>query len=69
MTKEQFKQIRTWYGLNKTQFAKLLKVSQPMVVKWESERDIPPYIERQLEFFQGLSHTKQQKYIQESKKS
>ena len=70
MIKEQFNQIRIELELNKSQFALLLKVKQPMIVKWESgERTIPDYIERELEFFQGLSQTKQQRYIQESKKS
>lgn len=70
MNNQDFKKTRTDLDLNKSQFALLLKVKQPMIVKWESgERTIPEYIERELEFFQGLSQTKQQSYIQEVKKS
>ena len=70
MTKEQLNKIRTDSDLNKSQLALLLKVKQPMIVKWESgDRTIPEYIERELEFFQGLSQTKQQRYIQDVTKS
>ena len=64
MTYEQLQQIRIWLNLNKSQFARFLKVKQPMIVVWESgERLIPEYVGREIEFFQGLSQTKQQKYI------
>ncbi len=70
MTYQELNKIRTEYGLNKSQFALLLKVKQPMIIKWESgERTIPEYIERELEFFQGLSQSKQQRYIQAVKKA
>ncbi len=70
MNSERFQKIRTELGVNKSQFARLLGVKQPMIVKWESGgRNIPIYIEREIEFFQGLSQTKQQKYTQEVKNS
>ncbi|MCP4396143.1 MAG: helix-turn-helix transcriptional regulator [bacterium] len=69
MSSERFQKIRIELGINKSQFARLLRVKQPMIVKWESGgRNIPTYIEREIEFFQGLSQMKQQKYIQEVKK-
>jgi len=70
MIHKELNKIRMDLDLNKSQFALLLKVKQPMIVKWGSgDRTIPEYIERELEFFQGLSQTKQQKYIQDVTKS
>lgn len=70
MNNQDFQKIRIELGLNKSQFALLLGVKQPMIVKWESGgRTIPDYIEREIEFFQKLNQTKQQKYIQDVKNS
>lgn len=64
MTKNELKQFRDRLGMSQQEVSLLLGISQPSWNYYETgKRDIPKYIQREIEFFLALSKKSQQQFI------